>query len=157
MRTMVIMGCGLMAEIVAHNNNCKMGRKISQGQLSSLLMVVLVVGLLAGASCWCFDTTLAQLNAASEVDFSFDNQTMLAVDGGNNANQVNFWRLDTKEIVYVHKSSSRPNTAKFSKDGKIVGIGYSNGSVTFLNATPTFTFTWYKTLGDPLGNGDSIV
>jgi hypothetical protein len=132
-----------------------MGRKISQGKVCSLLMVFLMVGLLAeGGDCWCFDTTMAQLNTATEVDFSLDNQTILAVD--NNANQVNFWRLDTKEIVYTHSSpSSKPISAKFSKDGKIVGIGYWNGSVTFLNATSSFTFSWYKTLGDPTGTSNS--
>lgn len=87
--------------------------------------------------------------------------TVLAVDnmvGGTSAGVVNFWRLDTKELVYTHNSSgsSTPISAKFSKDGKIVGIGYWNGSVVLLNVSG-FTYTFFKTLSDPTGTGNAIV
>lgn len=65
-----------------------------RGRLWSLLAVLVLLSLWAGGECWCFATTLAQLNSASAVDFSYDNMTVLAVDNG--AQQVNFWRLDTK-------------------------------------------------------------
>lgn len=125
--------------------------------MSWLLRALVLVAVWAGGECWCFDTTLAQLNAANEVDFSIDNMTLVAVDnnlGVISARVVNFWRLDTKEVVYVHNSSggAAPVSAKFSKDGKLVGIGYNNGSVIILNVTG-FTYTWHTTLSNPTGTG----
>jgi nucleoside-diphosphate-sugar epimerase len=46
---------------------------------------------------------------------------------------VNFWRIDTKELIFTYITNSNPNTAKFSKDGSIVGIGTSSGDVVILD------------------------
>jgi hypothetical protein len=96
-----------------------------------LLWILLLVALfLPDGQCWCYDTVLTQLRTASSLDFSPDNITFVAVDSVSR--HVNFWRIDTKELIFTYITNSTPNTAKFSKDGSIVGIGTSSGDVVLL-------------------------
>lgn len=106
-----------------------------------VLWCLLVVSLMvAGVDSWCFDTVITQFNSAAEIDFSFDNNTFLAVDSGNKL--VNFWRMDTKELVFTYPTAPQtPTSAKFSKDGNYIGIGESNGDIIILYANYSYYLT----------------
>lgn len=101
---------------------------------------------MVGGQCWCFDSQVAQFNSASEIDFSIDNVTFISVDSTNSL--VNFWRVDTKALIYSYSTPSQPKTAKFSKDGKNIGIGMNNGDIIIFNVT---TYAVFSTISNPLG------
>jgi hypothetical protein len=128
-----------------------MGRDYTIGMqsppsLTSVILLVIPLLLIPQLNCWCYDSTLTQFGSASEIDFSFDNVTFLATDPSNKL--VNFWRIDTKELLYTYVAPSTTNSAKFSKDGSVIGIGMQNGDVILLNAN---TYTLNNTLSNPVG------
>lgn len=114
-------------------------------EVSTLTMILVLSLLVVGVESWCFDTQVAQFSSASEIDFSIDNQTFLSVDSSNSL--INFWRVDTKVLIYSYPTPSQPKSAKFSKDGVNIGIGMQNGDIRILNAS---NYAVFNTISNPL-------
>ena len=60
----------------------------------NLVLLTYVSVLISSGDCWCFDTQITQFSGIASIDFSYDNQTLLALDKTNK--RINIWRLDTK-------------------------------------------------------------
>lgn len=114
-------------------------------EVATITAMLVLSLLLVGAEGWCFDTQLSQFSSASEIDFSFSNQTFLSVDSSNSL--VNIYRVDTKALIYSYSTPSQPKSAKFSKDGNNIGIGMQSGDIQILNIT---TYAVFNTISNPL-------
>lgn len=122
-------------------------KSIGSSVRTTFCVMLVLLTLIGGGSCWCLDSEVSQLNTASSVDFAPDNQVFLATD--STANMVNFWRIDTKELIYTYTNANTPVSAKFSKLGNVVGVGLSNGDVVILNYNGLSGYTANTTLTNP--------
>jgi WD40 repeat protein len=138
--------CNIVFLILMGVNNTS--RNGSNQVARALYAFLLVNLLLVGVNAWCYDSEITQFSSATEIDFSPDNLTFLAVDSTNNL--VNFWRIDTKALVHSYPATNTPKSAKFSKDGNYIGVGLQNGTIIILTAS---TYAVSSTLNNPLGGG----
>ena len=86
-----------------------------------------------------------QFGPVSSIDFSRDNTKILSLDRDHK--QFNVWQLDTYELLRRIPMANTPSTAKFSKSGDFIGVGFDEKDVVIYTG-PAYTAT--TTITNPL-------
>lgn len=106
--------------------------------MAAHLWLAILLTLLSSAAPWCLKTTVNLTAAVSKVDYS-PNGAYIAVTVKDTAvyiyETINFLK------VFTYTNSDNIRTARFTKNGTFLGVGFDNGKVRLIPGTPPFSLT----------------
>jgi WD40 repeat protein len=108
-------------------------------------MVLLFLLVWTGWS-WCLKTTVNLTVQATKVDYSPDGTLLAVTSVASNRvylyETINFFKVFT----YAPTGGDNVRTARFTRDGTYLGIGFDNGNVKLLSGTAPFSSTVIRTI-----------
>ena len=110
-------------------------------------LIILLAALCALTTPWCFRTALSVPDTVTTVDFSPDNTLLAVTLSGSNVVRI----YDTTNYILqqTYSPGGTPKTARFSRNGLYLIVGFSNGSINIIPGRAPFSNTTSFNINTP--------
>lgn len=92
---------------------------------------------------WCLKTQFAETNRINDIDFSRDGSMIITV---SSSNLLIVWNASSLERIRTFDFGFKLNSAKFSKDNLLIGVGGVSNTAFLINVG-AWTFFRNQTTG----------
>jgi hypothetical protein len=106
-------------------------------KLTQIVAFYLIITIASG---WCYKTTFSHSDEVTKIDYSPDSSMILTASVPGNKAYV--YDATSYNLLFTYSVSSKNiRTARFSKNGLYIGVGFSDGTINIINGKSPFSTT----------------